>query len=266
VLLHDPEKADDWQRQGAKTAVADVHDTETLRRVFQQGSRLFLLNPPAPPATDTATEERRSVAAILAALPGSGLERIVALSVAGAQSGDRLGDLSVLYELEQALVAQPIPVSIIRAAYYMSNWDAALATARQEGKVHTFYPVDFKLPMVAPADLGEAAARLLMAPEASPGPHYVEGPTHYSSAEVATAFAEALHQPVVAIETPRPQWHQALRAMGFSDKAAESFSNMTALTLQGQFTPPEMVERGPTTLQAYVQELVRQNPPSAARA
>lgn len=129
VVLHDEQKAADWQRQGAQTVVADVYDTDALREVFRRGQRLFLLNPPAAPATDTATEERRTLASILTAIDGSGLEKIVAESTYGAQPGERLGDLGVLYEMEQALAAQPIPATIIRAAYYLSNWDAALKTA-----------------------------------------------------------------------------------------------------------------------------------------
>lgn len=257
AVLHDEKKAADWQQKGAATAVVDVRDTEALRQVFRQGKRLFLLNPPASPTTDTVTEERNTLVSILAALPDSGLEKIVAESTYGAQPGEQLGDLAVLYEMEQALQAQPIPVSIIRAAYYMSNWDTALETARKEGIVHTLYPVDFQLPMVAPADIAQVAARLLTAPVASNGLHYVEGPATYSSVDVAAAFAAALHQPVQAQETPRANWPQALKQMGFSDKAAESFANMTAATLEAKQPLVENPERGHTTLQQYIQELVQ---------
>jgi len=80
VVLHDPKKASEWQQRGAQTAVADVRDTEALRRIFRQGQRLYLLNPPADPATDAAAEEQRTVQAILGALPDSGLQKIVAES------------------------------------------------------------------------------------------------------------------------------------------------------------------------------------------
>ena len=133
AVTHDPGKARAWQDEGAQTAIVDVHDPDALRRVLRAGRRLFLLNPPAAPSTDTDAEERRSLAAILAALKGSGLEKIVAESTYGAQPGERVGDLGVLYEMEQALAAQPIPATIIRAAYYMSNWDALLPTARDQG-------------------------------------------------------------------------------------------------------------------------------------
>ncbi|HIK17459.1 MAG TPA: NmrA family NAD(P)-binding protein [Leptolyngbyaceae cyanobacterium M33_DOE_097] len=171
VITRDPSKAERFHRDGAHVAVADVHDTETLRDIFRQGRRLFLLNPPAAPSSDTTAEERRSLAAILSAINGAGLEKIVAESTYGAKPGERIGDLGVLYEMEQALAAQPIPTTIIRAAYYMSNWHASLQTAREQGVVQTLFPEDFKLPMVAPSDIGEIAARLMTEPIEQTGLH-----------------------------------------------------------------------------------------------
>jgi len=257
VVLHDAKKAPEWQQRGAQTALADVYDIEALRRIFRQGQRLYLLNPPANPAADAAAGERRTVRSILAALTGSGLHKIVAASTYGAQPGNQLGDLGTLYELEQGLAAQPIPFTIIRGAYYLSNWDAALKTAREEGKVYTFYPADFKLPMVAPADIASVAARLLTEPIDKTGLHYIEGPEYYSAADVAAAFAEALHQPITAVETPRDQWLFALKKMGFSEKSAQSFANMTAATLAAPQPIAQSPERGPTTLTTYIQQLVQ---------
>ncbi|GAB3251913.1 NAD(P)H-binding protein [Larkinella harenae] len=261
VITRDPQKADNWQQRGAQAAVVDIHDVDALSRVFRQGKRLFLLNPPAPPDTDTAAEERRSILAILAALKDSGLEKIVAESTYGAQPGDQIGDLGVLYEMEQQLARQPIPVSIIRGAYYMSNWEFSLQTAQQEGKVYTLYPVDFKLPMVAPEDIGLLAARLLTEPVETAGLYHIEGPEVYSSADVAAAFALALHKTVEAVETPRDQWQPALKTMGFSDKAAESMANMTAATLDQPYALPGLPYRGTTSLQQYIAKMVADNQP-----
>jgi uncharacterized protein YbjT (DUF2867 family) len=256
VVLHDAKKGADWQQKGASVAVVDVHDTDKLQAVFQQGKRLFVLNPPAPITTDTVLEERRSVASILAALPGSKLEKIVVESTYGAQPGDRVGDLGVLYELERGLIQTGIPTRIIRAAYYMSNWDMALVTARQTGQVHTLYPAEFKLPMVAPQDLGEVGARLLMEPVEQNGLCYVEGPERYSSADVAAAFADALNKEVNAVETPRETWVSSLQQTGFSKPAAESMAAMTAITLDQTYELPEAPIRGEITLQAYISALV----------
>ncbi len=228
-----------------------------MRAIFKRGKRAFLLNPPAPPDTDTDTEERATAAAIVAALDGSGLEKVVAESTFGAQPGERIGDLSVLYEMEQALRAQSIPVSINRGAYYMSNWDAALETARNQGVVHTLYPVEFRIPMVAPQDLGRFAAKLMLEPAGASDTHCVEGPARYSSADVATAFATALGKSVKAISTPRDRWVESFRSLGFSEAAADSYARMTAITLDGEFPPVADTRHGDITLQTYISELVR---------
>lgn len=259
VITHDAKKGEEWQQKGATIAVVNVYDTEQLRKVFKQGQRLFALNPPAPITADTAQEERKSVQSILAAVVDSGLEKIVVESTYGAQPGDQVGDLGVLYELEQGLQKTGIPTSIVRAAYYMSNWDMALATAQQSGQVHTLYPPDFRLPMAAPQDLGAVGARLLQEPVEQTGLHYVEGPERYSSADVAAAFRIALGREVKAVETPREAWVSSLQQMGFSSPAAESMAAMTAITLDQTYDLPTSPVRGRTTLQEYVTGLVERS-------
>ena len=256
VVVHDPETRADWEEKGATAISADVNDTEAMKAIFGNGDRVFLLNPPAPPSTDTAAVEQRSVAALLLALRGSGITKVVAESTYGAQPGEGIGDLGVLYKMEQGLKELDLPVTILRAAYYMSNWEMSLESARREGMVHTLYPIEFKLPMVSPRDLGLHAARYLLEPTDATGTHFVEGPEEYSPQDVADAFAEALGKPVRAVETPRSGWVTTLQSMGFSNVAAHSMAKMTDLTLEGGFDRPEHPERGTETLRAYIRHLV----------
>ena len=259
VVTRKAGKAESLKTKGAHVVEVDVFDTAALHRVIEGGHRLFALNPPAPPSTDTVAEERKSLNAIVAALEGCKLEKIVCESTYGAQPGDGIGDLGVLYDMEQALrQTGAAPVSAIRAAYYMSNWDASLETAQKEGKVHSMYPPDFKLPMVAPRDLGEFAARLMLGAAEASGPHYVEGPERYSPGDVARAFAQALGRPVQVAVTPPEQWEQAFRSLGFSEAAAKSYVAMTRLTLESK-EEPERPERGATSLEAYISALVRKS-------
>lgn len=137
VITHDAGHADSWRDTKAEIIEADVNDVPSLRAAFQRGRRAFLLNPPADITTDTDRVERSTVANILAALSDSGLEKIVAESTAGAQPGERIGDLNVLGELEEGLRSQSIPAAINRAPYYFSNWDEQLDTMRETGKLQT---------------------------------------------------------------------------------------------------------------------------------
>jgi uncharacterized protein YbjT (DUF2867 family) len=258
VVTRDARKAEALKTKGAHVAEVDVFDTAALRRVIASGHRLFALNPPAPPSSDTVAEERRSLYAIVDALEGCKLEKIVCESAYGAQPGNGIGDLGVLYDMEQALQAGKVPVSPLRAAYYMSNWDASLETARKDGKLHSMYPPDFKLPMVAPQDLGEFAARLMLGAAEASGPHYVEGPERYSPGDVARAFSQALGRPVEVVVTPPEQWEQAYRSLGFSEAAAKSYAAMTRITLDSK-EEPEKPERGATSLSDYITALVKKS-------
>jgi len=257
IITRDAAKAQQSRQRGIEAAVADVNDAEALREVFRTGRRLFLLNPPADPATDTDAEERRSLASIMEAINGSGLEKIVAESTYGAQQVERGGDLGILFSMEQQLASQAIPYSVIRAAYYMSNWDAVLATARKDGEIHSFYPTDFTLPMVAPYDIAKVAAHLMTAPVEQTGTYHAEGPETYTPADVAAAFGAALSRPVRVVVTPREKWESAFKALGFSDPAADSYARMTALTLDNKYPPPADPFRGEITLTDYVGDLVR---------
>lgn len=248
--------ASKWRERGAEIAEANVEDVSSLRAVFQRGRRAFLLNPPADPTTDTDLVERRTVANILAALEGSGLEKVVAESTGGAQRGERIGDLSVLWELEEGLRNQPIPAAINRAAYYMSNWDGLLDGVRNTGKLLTMFPSDLAIPMVAPRDLGEAAANRLTSSLDDVGIRYIEGPRSYTSNEVAKIFSHALGRSVEVDVTPREKLKDAFLGMGFSAAAADSYARMIANSIDSGFDISDDPLRGRTTLEAYIQNLV----------
>lgn len=193
--------------------------------------------------------------AIVAALDGSDLELVVALSTYGAQPGEHLGDLGVLYEFEQSLLRQSAPVAIVRCAYFMSNWEWQVATVRDTGVLSSFFPSSFSLPMVAPSDIGRYVAALLMGEAVRSGPHYVEA-AHYSPVDVASAFSDAMGRPV-QVHVIRPdEWAAAFRDIGFSAAAAASYSAMTAATIEACFPAPERVQQMPTTLRVYIAALV----------
>jgi uncharacterized protein YbjT (DUF2867 family) len=253
VVAHDPARAGAWEAKGAKFAAIDVHDVKALHALLRTGRRAFLLNPPAAVTTDTDAEERRTIAAIVAAVEGSGLEKLVGESTYGAQPGERCGDLNTLWELEQGLAAQPIPHAINRGAYYFSNWAMNLQEVRETGVLRTMFDADFELPMVAPEDLGRHAAALMT--DDRTGTFLVEGPRRYSPQDVAEAFAKALARPVRVETIPRDRWVATFEAAGFSDAAAESYARMTGATVDAPDWPDDVI-RGETRLEDYIARLV----------
>lgn len=259
IVTRDANHARAWRAQGAEIVQASVEDVTSMQAAFRRGRRAFLLNPPADTSKDTDAIERRTVANILAALQGSGLEKVVAASTGGAQPGERLGDLNVLWELEEGLRKQSIPAAINRGAYYMSNWDGLLEVVRDSGKLPTMFAADLVIPMVAPRDVGAFAAERLVSPPGDVGVRYVEGPRRYTPAEVARAFSKALGRPVTVDVTPRDKWKKSFLDLGFSEMAADSYTRMTAASVDAGFDMPDDAWRGPTTLERYIADLARRN-------
>jgi uncharacterized protein YbjT (DUF2867 family) len=233
---------------------ADVEDVASLRAAFRRGRRAFLLNPNADPGSDTDAVERRTIARILEALEGCGLEKVVAASTGGAQPGERLGDLNVLWEFERGLGRQAIPAAINRGAYYMSNWDGPLESVQATGKLPTMFPADLPIPAVAPRDLGMVAAERLMSSLDDVGVRHIEGPVRYSSSEVAAVLSDVLDRPVKLEVTPRSQLKQAFMGLGFSGAAADSYARMTAACIDNRFELSGDTIKGATTLESYVRE------------
>lgn len=252
IVTRDEEHGAKLKTAGAQVAVANLRDVDALRNVFRRGKRAFLLNPPADPSTDTDKEERANVAAIIEALDGSGLEKVVAASTYGAHPGERCGDLTVLYELEERLRAQPIPAAINRGAYYMSNWAGMAGPVHENGVLPSFFPAGLILPMVAPADLGRAAARRLMEPASDTGLQHVEGPERYSAQDVADAFADVLGRKVEVQETPRDKLEETFGQFGFSDEAAASYACMTRRVIDGSTEKVDDPVVGQTSLRQYL--------------
>ncbi|AHK70540.1 NmrA family transcriptional regulator [Gluconobacter oxydans] len=254
VVLHRPEQSAAWSALGASVAVLDVHDTAALTAAFCNARRAFLLNPPASPSLDVDCEERRTIQSILDAVRGASLEKIVVQSTYGAQDNPHCGDLGSLYTFEQGARETGVPLCIVRAAYFMSNWYGALSTARQSGVFPSLLPKGLKAPMVAPQDVGELAARLLVAPVEETGTYNIEGPETYTPEDVATALSAVLERDVKVDEIPRPQWPEFYRSHGFCTEAAQSYATMTGIFVDGRYDRPRTPLRGATDLQTCLRD------------
>ncbi len=259
VVTRDPGAAHRWEARGAVAAVLDIHDVDALTAAVRRGRRLFVVNPAADISGDSDAEEGRTRDAIVAAIQGSRLEKVVAASTYGAQPGAAIGDLGTLYAVERELAAQPVPLTVLRSAFYLSNYDGSLAGARDNGVITSFLPSDDPLPMVAPADIGRFAAELMQRPPEQTGLHHIEGPARHSPADVAAAFAAALGRPVEVRVIPREDWVDTFRRSGFSPEAARSYAGMTGLSFDGRIELPTSPVRGTTSLADYVNDLVRRS-------
>jgi uncharacterized protein YbjT (DUF2867 family) len=138
----------------------------------------------------------------------------------------------------------------------MSNWAGMAEAVQGSGILPSFFPADLSVAMVAPDDLGKAAARRLMSGAEDVGIAHIEGPERYTAKDVATAFARVLDRDVSVQEIPREALEETFRSFGFSDAAAASYACMTCRVIDGKTDSDGPPVHGETSLERYIASII----------
>ena len=159
---------------------------------------------------------RAVIATLQAALEAARPPKIVCLSTIGAQATqpNLLNQLGLVEAVSPTL---PFPIAFLRAAWFMENsrWDVASA---RDGVMPSFLqPVDKAVPMIATADIGKLAAKLLQ--ENWTGRRIVELESRHrvTPIEMAAAFAKILGRDVRPEVVARETWHDLFVSQGMKN-------------------------------------------------
>jgi NAD(P)H dehydrogenase (quinone) len=158
AVVRDGGKAKEWAERGCEVALASMED---VHAAFKGAEGVFIL-PPSEFDPEPGFPEARAVidtvkTALEAARPG----KVVCLSTIGAQA-TQSNLLTQRTLMEEALSGLGIPVTFLRPAWFMENFAWDVASARDEGVIHSFLqPLDRPVPMIATADVGRVAAELI---------------------------------------------------------------------------------------------------------
>jgi NAD(P)H dehydrogenase (quinone) len=217
AVVRDAAKGAPWKARGCEVAVADLTDAGRLARALGGTEGAFILLPPVFDPQPDFRDVRATIAAIRKAMGQARRLKAVVLSTIGADAAQP-NLLNALRYLEEALADVDLPITFLRAAWFMENAELDVASARERGVVTSYLqPLDRPVPMVSIHDVGRVAADLLR--ETWTGRRIVEleaaGRTTPNA--VAAAFAKALGTPVRAQIAPRSEWAQAFRAQGMEN-------------------------------------------------
>jgi uncharacterized protein YbjT (DUF2867 family) len=191
-----------------------MNDAAALTKAFTATEGVLILLPPNFDPEPDFPEVRAILRALQDALIHSRPGRVVSISTVGAQATQQ--NLLTQHTLHEQVLGQlPLPITFLRPAWFMENaaWD--VAPARDPGVTHSFLqPLERRIPMVATADIGRVAARLLQ--EETPGRRVVEleGPQHVSPDDVAATLGRLLGRSVRAQAVPRETWETLFRSQG----------------------------------------------------
>ncbi|WP_027583029.1 NmrA family NAD(P)-binding protein [Bradyrhizobium sp. Ai1a-2] len=214
VVVRDRTKGASWAALGCEVAIADLDDAEALGHAFAGVEAAFVMLPPLFDPSPDWREAKAMIDTLRAALTRGAPKRVVALSTIGADV-ERPNLLSQLGLLERALSTLAMPVTFLRAAWFMENAAFDLASARDQGVIRSYLqPLDRAVPMVATADIGSTIADLLQQEGSGVRVVELESAERVSPIAIAAAFSKALGKPVKAEAVPREQWEAIFRAQG----------------------------------------------------
>lgn len=254
AVLRDEAKAAAWAARGCEIALADMDNADALRRAFTAVEGVFVLLPSNFDPAPGFPEVRRYLSALVEALRAAAPARVVCLSTIGAQATQE-NLLTQLQLVEQALSQLPMPVTFLRAAWFMENAAFDLDGARQHGVIPTFLqPTDKPVPMVATLDVARLAARLLQQESAAHRVVELEGPHRVSPDELAATFAKVLQKDVVANPVPRASWESLFRAQGMRNPQPRC--RMLDGFNEGWIAFEHVPEHGDTPLEAVLRAVV----------
>ncbi|MEI9936502.1 MAG: NmrA family NAD(P)-binding protein [Pseudomonadota bacterium] len=226
VVVRDPTKAKRLGGRGADVVQADLSDEAALVKAFQGAEGVYLLSPPDVTLAEFFVVRQTLFDSFARAVKAAAVKHVVFLSSVGAQHSAGTGMVVSAYAGERALRATGLPVTFVRAAYFMENWASVLQPAQQDGVLPSFIAGSRAIPMVASRDIGKTIARALL-----DGPHGTRiielgGPAEVSPVEVAATFGKILGREVKVAEVPLEAAVPTFTSFGFSQCVAEGFREM----------------------------------------
>jgi uncharacterized protein YbjT (DUF2867 family) len=206
-------KGEAWRKQGCEVAVAAMEDAYALRDAFLGAEAVFVLLPPTFDPSPGFGEARQQIAALRGAREVARPRKVVALSTIGAQAVQP-NLLKQLGLMEQELGQLPMPVAFLRAAWFIENFAWDVDAARGGAIASYLQPLERKVPMVACADVGHAAAELMQQDWRGRRVVELEAAQRYAPNDIAAGFARVLGRPVRADSVERAAWQELFTAQG----------------------------------------------------
>ena len=217
AILRDETKAADWAARGCTVSVATLEDPEALAAAFAGTEGVFILPPSEFDPSPGYPEARQVIASVIQALRTAQPKKILCLSTIGADAIHN-NLLTQRTLMEQALAGIDIPVTFLRAGWFMENalWD--VVPARDEGVLRSFLqPADKTFPMVSIEDIGQLGADLIRQDWTNTRIVELEGPVRVSPNDLAQAFSAALGGPVRVETLARERWEDLFRSQGMKN-------------------------------------------------
>jgi uncharacterized protein YbjT (DUF2867 family) len=249
VAARHADKLKGFAARGAEVVTGSVDDPAFLRRAFDGAAAAFVLIPPSFAPGFRAFQDRVA-AAIGDALEAAKVPRALSLSSIGADLPSGNGPIAGLYALEQRLdrIRGLAPLHL-RPGYFFENHLGAIGMVKGMGAIGGPLRVDLPMAQIAARDIGEVAARRLLALDWSARTvHELHGQRDLTMAEVAAALGKAIGKPDLRyVAFPYPEAEKGMVAAGLPADLAALYVDMAKGFNDGRAKPTQPRSAAATT-------------------
>jgi uncharacterized protein YbjT (DUF2867 family) len=235
----------DAAAHGAEPSTADITDRVALTAALRGADAAYVLMPLDVTAPGYRAQQEQVGTAIAAALADAAVPRVVALSSLGAERARGTGFLETLHEQEQRLAALDARVLFLRPGLFFESFLPSLDAMLATGVHHDTIDPAVALPMVATADVGDAAAAALRDPDAI-GIRELLGPEDLTVPDAVARLGAVLGRPGLRYERlPDEVMRAVLVEVGLPPDLADENLAMNAAFNRGDVG--SLAGRGPAT-------------------
>jgi uncharacterized protein YbjT (DUF2867 family) len=225
--------------KGAEAVAASLDDTAAMTKAFQGSKAAFVMIPPSYTAPDFRGYQNHISESLVKAVQGSGIRYIVNLSSLGAHRPDGLGPINGLHDHEQRLnKLMGVNVLHLRPTYFMENQLNSIGVIKQMGINGSALRGDVAIPMIATADIAEAATKALLELDFKDKTvRELLGPSDISLDQATKLIGKAIGKPDLKyVQFSYEDTRKALQGMGFSADVARQFNEMAKGFNEGLMT------------------------------
>lgn len=159
IITSKTNKKEEIELLGAIAAIGQLEDVEFLSAAFAGADLVYCMVPPNYSAPDLVVYYQEIAANYAEAIRRSGVKRIIYLSSYGAELESHTGPILGAHHAENILGAlEDVSITFMRPGYFFYNLESYIPMIQHSGAISVNYGGDYKLPLVAPADIATAIA------------------------------------------------------------------------------------------------------------
>jgi uncharacterized protein YbjT (DUF2867 family) len=248
---------------GAEPRTGHAGDAAFLTEAFRGADAVHTMLPYSPATPDFQAEQAQLGAAIVTAIRGSGVRKVVAQSSLGAELPAGTGFIAAsLHPQEQRLRAlEGVDVLFLRPALFFESIVAAVEVVEATGVNADVIDPDVPLPMVSTHDVAGAAAAALRSRDWTGGEvRELLGPRDLTYTEATRILGAAMGRPDLRyVRLPGDEMAAALVQAGFTPDAAALHIEMGNAITSGTATAQNgrtQQNTTPTRFEDVVSELL----------